>query len=198
MACPGSASITDDLAPSSVGCPPISNSLSISSVSQKLSIHLFHDHRESQDGDRPLSVLKHRPPPLAGTPKEAIKDTSPATVTAEDDEEVEEAAQDGKVSEVAAKTKHHTKQAITHIFQKAGKKMAGFRGDVSVDGAPKDVSSSTHHQTLIVSPSLERLETRSTNSSSAEMPKTRDHWSLTRLGLTEKTGTLCWKCPMMI
>lgn len=80
------------------------------------------------------------PPPLAGTPKEAIKDTSPASAAAEEGEaEVEEAAEEGKVQEVATKTKHKTKQAITSLFQKTGKKMAGFRGDVAVDGSPSKV-----------------------------------------------------------
>lgn len=51
-----------------------------------------------------------------------------------------EAAQEGATAEVAAKTKHKTKSHITGVFKSAGKHMAGFRGDVKVDGARKQVS----------------------------------------------------------
>ena len=82
-----------------------------------------------------------RPPPLAGTPKEAIKDTSPANaVDPASDEEIAEAEEEGKISEMATKTKHRTKAAISHLFQKTGKKMAGFRGDVAIDGERAKVS----------------------------------------------------------
>jgi len=52
---------------------------------------------------------------------------------------VEEAEKEGGVHEAAVKTKHKTKAAITGLFQKTGKKLAGFRGDVVVDGARKQV-----------------------------------------------------------
>jgi hypothetical protein len=87
------------------------------------------------------SCAHSSPPPLAGTPKEAIKDTTPATVTADDDAELLEAEHEGGATEAVTKTKHKTKAVITNLIQKTGKKMAGFRGDVSVDGAKKHVSS---------------------------------------------------------
>lgn len=95
------------------------------------------------------------PPPLKGTPKarflvepwicsadipqEAIKDTTPATVSAEDDAALLEAKEEGGMTEVAAKTKHKTKAAFLGVFKKAGKTAAGFNGDVAVDGTRKQV-----------------------------------------------------------
>lgn len=38
-----------------------------------------------------------------------------------------------------AVVKHKTKSHFLSVFQKAGKKMAGFHGDVAVDGARKQV-----------------------------------------------------------
>ncbi|WVF71771.1 hypothetical protein IAT40_006579 [Kwoniella sp. CBS 6097] len=76
-------------------------------------------------------------PPLKGTPKEAIKDTTPATVTAEDDAEVLQAEEEGGLTEVATKAKHKTKSHILGAFKAAGKKMAGIGGDVAVDGTKK-------------------------------------------------------------
>lgn len=72
--------------------------------------------------------------------QEAIKDTTPATLTAEDDEEVIEAEQEGGITATAVKAKHKTKAHILGAFQKAGKKMAAFHGDVAVDGTKKQVS----------------------------------------------------------
>ncbi|KAL7421556.1 hypothetical protein Q5752_003325 [Cryptotrichosporon argae] len=82
-----------------------------------------------------------RPPPapLEGTPKEAIKDTTPATITADDHAEVEEAAEEGGVAEKATKAKVKTKSHILGAFKAVGKKMAGFHGDVAVDGARKKI-----------------------------------------------------------
>ncbi|ODN79884.1 hypothetical protein L202_03778 [Cryptococcus amylolentus CBS 6039] len=82
------------------------------------------------------------PPPLAGSPKEAIADTTPATHTAEDDQELLEAQKEGGTTEAAVKAKHKTKTHLTNAFRSAGKHLAGFRGDVSVDGARKQVSMS--------------------------------------------------------
>lgn len=81
------------------------------------------------------------PPPLAGTPKEAIKDSTPADITADDDAELEEAIEDGtKTDEAMAKAKVKSKSHILGAFRSVGKKMAGFKGDVAVDGARKQVS----------------------------------------------------------
>ncbi|KIR55879.1 hypothetical protein I315_01761 [Cryptococcus gattii Ru294] len=101
----------------------------------QLTLHLL---RVTEALGKPLP--RPPPPPLSGTPKEAIKDTTPATVTAEDDAEVLQAEQEGGTAEVAAKTKHKTKSHIAGVFKSAGKHMAGFRGDVMVDGARKQVS----------------------------------------------------------
>ncbi|ODN79885.1 hypothetical protein, variant [Cryptococcus amylolentus CBS 6039] len=79
------------------------------------------------------------PPPLAGSPKEAIADTTPATHTAEDDQELLEAQKEGGTTEAAVKAKHKTKTHLTNAFRSAGKHLAGFRGDVSVDGARKQI-----------------------------------------------------------
>ena len=71
--------------------------------------------------------------------QEAIKDTTPASVTAEDDAELVEAQEEGGITQAAATAKHKTKSHFLGVFQKAGKKMAGFHGDVAVDGAKKQV-----------------------------------------------------------
>ncbi|WVO22305.1 uncharacterized protein IAS62_003635 [Cryptococcus decagattii] len=100
----------------------------------QLTLHLL---RVTEALGKPLP--RPPPPPLSGTPKEAIKDTTPATVTAEDDAEVLQAEQEGGTAEVAAKTKHKTKSHIAGVFKSAGKHMAGFKGDVMVDGARKQI-----------------------------------------------------------
>jgi len=85
------------------------------------------------------SKLTYSLPPLAGTPKEAIKDTTPLDAEDEEEAELDEAEKEGALQHAAVKTKHKTKAAITGLFQKTGKKLAGFRGDVLVDGARKQV-----------------------------------------------------------
>ena len=72
--------------------------------------------------------------------QEAIKDTTPATITAEDDVELLEAEEEGGMTEATTKAKKKTKGRFMGVLQKAGKKMAGFHGDVSVDGTRKHVS----------------------------------------------------------
>lgn len=79
------------------------------------------------------------PPPLAGTPKEAIKDTAPPAVTEEDEAELSEAEEEGKITHMATKAKVKTKSQIVGAFKGLGKKMAGFHGDVSVDGQKKKI-----------------------------------------------------------
>ncbi|WWC89593.1 uncharacterized protein L201_004518 [Kwoniella dendrophila CBS 6074] len=98
----------------------------------QLTLHLL---RVAEALNAPLP----RPPPapLEGTPKEAIKDTTPATVTADDDAEVAEAEEEGGLTEAATKAKHKTKSHILGAFKAAGKKMAAFHGDVAVDGSKK-------------------------------------------------------------
>ncbi|OCF31032.1 hypothetical protein I316_07303 [Kwoniella heveanensis BCC8398] len=98
----------------------------------QLTLHLL---RVAEALNSPLP--RPPPPPLKGTPKEAIKDTTPATVTAEDDAEVLEAEQEGGLTEAATKAKHKTKSHILGAFKAAGKKMAAFHGDVAVDGTKK-------------------------------------------------------------
>lgn len=86
-------------------------------------------------------LLTASPPPLKGTPKEAIKDTGPQEVTADDDAELEQAMSDGsKTEELMTKAKVKTKSHVLGAFKGLGKKMAGFRGDVAVDGEPRHVS----------------------------------------------------------
>ena len=101
---------------------------------QQLTLHIL---RVAEALQTPLP--RPPPPPLKGTPKEAIKDTTPVTVTAEDDAELLEAESEGGMTEMAEKAKHKTKSHFLGMFQKAGKKMAGFHGDVSVDGTRKQV-----------------------------------------------------------
>ena len=50
-----------------------------------------------------------------------------------------EAQEEGGITQAAATAKHKTKSHFLGVFQKAGKKMAGFHGDVAVDGAKKQV-----------------------------------------------------------
>lgn len=73
------------------------------------------------------------------TLQEAIKDSSPADITEEDEAEVEEAEEEGGLKEAAVKTKTKTKSHILGLFRSGGKKAAGARGDVSVDGKGKRV-----------------------------------------------------------
>lgn len=78
---------------------------------------------------------------MQGTPKEAIKDSTPADLNADDDAEIEEAMENGSQTEQAmTQAKVKTKSHILGAFRSVGKKMAGFKGDVSVDGARKQVS----------------------------------------------------------
>ncbi|WVW83609.1 hypothetical protein I302_105630 [Kwoniella bestiolae CBS 10118] len=98
----------------------------------QLTLHLL---RVAEALNSPLP--RPPPPPLEGTPKEAIKDTTPATVTAEDDVEVLEAEEEGGLTEATAKAKHKTKSHILGAFKSVGKKMAAFNGDVAVDGSKK-------------------------------------------------------------
>ncbi|CAD6577000.1 MAG: hypothetical protein TREMPRED_001836 [Tremellales sp. Tagirdzhanova-0007] len=99
---------------------------------QQLTLHLL---RVAEALNSPLP--RPPPPPLKGTPKEAIKDTTPASISAEDDAELVEAQEEGGITQAAATAKHKTKSHFLGVFQKAGKKMAGFHGDVAVDGAKK-------------------------------------------------------------
>ena len=80
------------------------------------------------------------PPPLEGTPKEAIKDSTPADLNADDDAELEEALETGsQMEKTMTQAKVKTKSHILGAFRSVGKKMAGFKGDVAVDGARKQV-----------------------------------------------------------
>ncbi|KAK4686220.1 hypothetical protein P7C73_g3921, partial [Tremellales sp. Uapishka_1] len=84
--------------------------------------------------------LPNAPPaPLEGTPKAAIKDSTPATVTADDEAEIEEAEEQGGMVEVATKAKHQTKSKVIGAFKGVSRKLAGFHGDVSVDGKEKNI-----------------------------------------------------------
>ncbi|WRT66094.1 uncharacterized protein IL334_003047 [Kwoniella shivajii] len=98
----------------------------------QLTLHLL---RVAEALNAPLP--RPPPPPLEGTPKEAIKDTTPVTDTAEDDAEIAAAEEEGGLTEAATKAKHKTKSHIMGAFKAAGKKMAGFHGDVAVDGTKK-------------------------------------------------------------
>ncbi|EIW70937.1 hypothetical protein TREMEDRAFT_73606 [Tremella mesenterica DSM 1558] len=81
------------------------------------------------------------PPPLKGSPKEAIKDTAPTDITADDEAEVEAAEEEGGAKEVAVKAKTKTKSHFLSLFRGAGRKAAGFRGDVAVNGKRKTIGS---------------------------------------------------------
>jgi hypothetical protein len=79
-------------------------------------------------------------PPIKGSAKEAIKDTGPELVTEDDDAEIEEAIEEGnKTDEILTKAKIKTKSHLKGAFKGIGKKMAGFRGDVAVDGKERMV-----------------------------------------------------------
>lgn len=87
--------------------------------------------------------LTYSPPPLAGTPKEAIKDSTPADLNADDDAEIEEAMETGsQKDQIMTQAKVKTKSHILGAFRSVGKKMAGFKGDVAIDGTRKQVSPS--------------------------------------------------------
>lgn len=79
-------------------------------------------------------------PPIKGSAKEAIKDTGPELVTEDDDAEIEQAIEEGnKTDEIITKAKVKTKSHLKGAFKGLGKKMAGFRGDVAVDGKERMV-----------------------------------------------------------
>ncbi|KAI9639865.1 uncharacterized protein MKK02DRAFT_18941 [Dioszegia hungarica] len=104
----------------------------------QLTLHLL---RVAESLDNPLPRAPAAP--LEGSPKEAIKDTSPEKVTEDDDAEIEQAINEGsKAEEIMVKAKVKTKSHVLGAFKGIGKKMAGFRGDVAVDGEQKVVSSS--------------------------------------------------------
>jgi len=73
--------------------------------------------------------------------QEAIKESTPADMNEDDDAEIEEAEEEGGIKEAAVKAKHKTKSHILGLFRSGGKKAAGARGDVSVDGKGKRVGS---------------------------------------------------------
>jgi hypothetical protein len=54
---------------------------------------------------------------------------------------LEEAEAEGGMAAAATKTKIKTKSKVMGVFRSAGKKMAGFHGDVAVDGTKKTVCS---------------------------------------------------------
>lgn len=88
-----------------------------------------------------MSADPPSPPPLKGTPKEAIKDSGPQEVTADDDAEIEQAIEEGsKTDEIMTKAKVKTKSHVLGAFKGIGKKMAACKGDVAVDGTQKVVS----------------------------------------------------------
>lgn len=137
----------------------------------QLTIHLL---RVAEALETPLPVPP--PPPLKGTPKEAIKDSSPADLNEEDEAEIEEAEEQGGAKEAAVKTKHKTKGAILGLFRHGGKKAAGAGGDVSVDGkgkrvcpclCPRPLLSCSHAMLKI----RNRSETRLTSSCSRARPR---------------------------
>lgn len=82
------------------------------------------------------------PPPLEGVATEALKDTSPAM--GPDAESISSAdGTEKKVRKAAAKTKGR----VAGAFKKVSRKLAGFRGDVAVDGNSKSVSAAeTDHR----------------------------------------------------
>ncbi|ORX36894.1 hypothetical protein BD324DRAFT_627598 [Kockovaella imperatae] len=100
---------------------------------QQLTLHLL---RVAEALQTPLP--RPPPPPLKGTPKEAIKETTPASMDPEEEAVLLEADKDSGMKP-AEKAKVKTKSHIITAFQKAGKKLAGFHGDVSVDGAKKQI-----------------------------------------------------------
>ncbi|KAK4684455.1 hypothetical protein P7C73_g5722, partial [Tremellales sp. Uapishka_1] len=88
-----------------------------------------------------LNAPLPRPPnaPLEGTPKEAIKDSSPANMNEDDDAAIDAAEEEGGVKEVATKAKHKTKEKLMGAFKGVSKRMAAIGGDVSVDGKEKNI-----------------------------------------------------------
>jgi hypothetical protein len=90
----------------------------------------------SPSAHRPLP--RPPPPPLAGTPKEQIKDHAPDP----DGELVDADGEPIEVDELSTKDKavHKSKSRIVSGFKNLSKRAAGFGGDVTVDGAKKKVS----------------------------------------------------------
>ncbi|KAJ9121504.1 hypothetical protein QFC22_002121 [Naganishia vaughanmartiniae] len=77
------------------------------------------------------------PPPLAGSPKEAIKDTGPDP----DSELVDEAGNPIDVDDLSTKDKiaHKSKSKLINSFKAVSKRVAGIGADVTVDGVRKKV-----------------------------------------------------------
>lgn len=103
-------------------------------TNDQLVLHLL---RVGERSHRPLP--RPPPPPLAGTPKEQIKDTAPNP----DDELVDEAGNpiDPEDLHGKDKTMHRAKSKIAGGLKGLSKRMAAFHADVSVDGTKKAVGS---------------------------------------------------------
>jgi hypothetical protein len=125
---------------SSLACPPTLSSRYIFFESARPSTTRCRVLREYSSQRRAHVLTDPSPPPLKGTPKEAIKDTTPATITADDDAELREAEDEGGAAKAATQANVKTKSHILGAVRSIGKRMAGFHGDVSVDGARKSVS----------------------------------------------------------
>lgn len=98
---------------------------------------ILHLLRVGEREYRPLP--RPPPPPLAGTPKEQIKDTAPNP----DDDLVDDAGNPIDPEDLSGKEKtlHQTKSKIASGLKGLTKRMAAFHADVSVDGAKKAVGS---------------------------------------------------------
>lgn len=101
---------------------------------------MLYLYRAGEDMGDPLP-----PPPGAPTSevqKKAISDTAPRNeVGAEDlDEARRKEANGQKMQAVGHKTRAGAKRKIAKAFRNIGKKVAGWHGDVAVDGKEKPVS----------------------------------------------------------
>lgn len=101
-------------------------------TNDQLTIHLL---RVGERANHPLP--RAPPPPLAGTPKEQIKDTAPNP----DDELEDEDGNPMDPEDLSGKDKavHKTRTKFVNTFKSLSKKAATFHADVTVNGAKKKV-----------------------------------------------------------
>jgi hypothetical protein len=101
-------------------------------TNDQLVLHLL---RVGENHGTPLP--RPKPPPLAGTPKEALKDNAPNP----DDELVDEDGNPISVEDLGAKDKvmHKSKSKLVHGLKSLSKRVAGIGADVTVDGVKKQV-----------------------------------------------------------
>lgn len=125
---------------------PRNSILSRAPTNAQLMLYLY---RAAEDIGDPLPPPPA--PPMSDTQKKALSDTAPSPQAGEDD--LEEArrkeAKGQKMQAVGHRTRAGAKRKIAKVFRKVGRKVAGWHGDVAVDGKEKPVRDEVRSGLLI-------------------------------------------------